>query len=198
MEDFYTLKERYAALNFTEIQGIAPQTDSTAAPKCKDSLITTDGFTTNFTVPVLPPGASDIIQNGVSPAPTGKIVTIDDYSVTVTVKDKSGNVLKNLAVVPLDEDMINQPGANTQVASATGSSSSPSATGTSSITAKETSSTNAASSDKGTSSGKETTSGKETSSTAVASSGVRSAQGDSMPWMMVSAVAASFLFGFMA
>jgi hypothetical protein len=174
MEDFYTLMERYAALNFTEIQGIAPQTESTAAPKCKESLITTDGFISNFTVPALPPNASEIIENGVSPAPVGKIVTIDDYTVTSTVKDTSGNVIKNLAVVPLDENEINQPGLNTGAATGTGSSSTSSASGTSSV------------------------SGKGSSSSTSTSMGVRTAQGDSMPWMMVSAVAASFLFGFMA
>lgn len=171
MEDFYTLMERYAALNFTEIQGIAPQTESKDAPKCKTSLITTDGFITNFTVPALPPNASEIIENGVSPAPVGKIVTIDDYTVTATVKDTSGNVLKNLAVVPLDENEINQPGLNTGSATGTGSTSS--ASGTSSVSGKGSSATSA-------------------------STGMRTAQGDSMPWMMVSAVAASFLLGFMA
>ncbi|KUI62096.1 1,3-beta-glucanosyltransferase gel2 [Cytospora mali] len=174
MEDFYTLKEQYSNLNFTLIQGIAPQTDSTPAPKCKESLITTKNFVTNFTVPSLPPGAADLIKNGVKPAPVGKIVTIDDYSVTVTVKGKDGNTLSNLAVVPLKANEINQPGSNTQ-----------------NTTSDSTSSTSTTSDS--TSSG----SGKSSSATGT-SAGVRSVQGGAMPWMMASAVVASLFFGFLA
>lgn len=172
MKDFYTLKDRYSNLNFTLIQGNAPQTDSTPAPKCKESLITTDGFTTNFTVPALPPGASKIINNGVSPAPTGKIVKIDDYSVSVTVKGSDGNEIKNLAVIPVGDDEINSPGGNTQVSS------------------KSTSSSSSGSS----SSSSSSSSGAATG----AAAGIRSAQGESMPWMVASAVVASFLAGFLA
>lgn len=76
MDDFYTLKDRYAALDFKAIQGIAPPSNTPAAPTCGSSLITTQGFSTDFTIPGVPPGAQDIIDNGVSPAPSGKIVSI--------------------------------------------------------------------------------------------------------------------------
>lgn len=76
LDDFYTLKDRYAALNFTAIQGMAPPSNSPPAPACGSSLITTEGFTANFTIPDVPPGAQDIIDNGVSLAPSGRIVAI--------------------------------------------------------------------------------------------------------------------------
>lgn len=76
MTDYYTLKDRYAALDFTAIQGIAPPSDSPAPPACESSLITTQGFTADFKIPDVPSGAQDIIDNGVSPTPSGKIVTI--------------------------------------------------------------------------------------------------------------------------
>lgn len=76
MVDYYALKEQYAGLNFTTIQGIAPSTKSTPAPKCSEKLIKTEGFTSNFTIPALPPNASALIENGISPKPSGKIVTI--------------------------------------------------------------------------------------------------------------------------
>lgn len=79
MDDFYTLKDRFAALNFTAIQGMAPPDDSPAAPTCDANLITTQGFTTNFNLPEVPPGAQDIINNGVNPAPSGKIVAIGTF-----------------------------------------------------------------------------------------------------------------------
>lgn len=76
MEDFYTLQKQYAALNFTLIQGAAPPGNSPSPPDCSASLITTEGFVTNFTIPAVPPGAQDLIDNGISPAPVGKIVDI--------------------------------------------------------------------------------------------------------------------------
>lgn len=172
MSDYYSLKEQYAGLNFTTIQGIAPSTKSTSAPKCSEKLITTKGFTSNFTIPALPPNASALIENGISPKPVGKIVKIDDYSVTVTVKDNDGKEISDLAVVPLGENEINSPGANTKTLSGSGSSSS----GTSSSSSSSASA----------------------SSSESAAAGMRSAQADSMAWIMVStAVAASFLIGFL-
>lgn len=76
MSDYYSLKQQYAGLNFTTIQGIAPPSKSPSAPKCSEKLITTKGFTSNFTIPALPPNASALIENGISPKPVGKIVTI--------------------------------------------------------------------------------------------------------------------------
>lgn len=154
MEDFYTLQDRYAALNITAIQGVTALANGPSAPVCSSSLITTSGFCTNFTVPTLPPGAEDIIQQGVSPSPSGHLVTIgrlqsfplipmklkysptnsistDNYTVVALVKDKNGNDLSNLKVVSLAANQINQPGINTATASiTTGSSVTTSATAT--------------------------------------------------------------------
>lgn len=96
----------------------------------------------------------------------------DDYSVTVTVKDNDGKVISDLAVVPLGDNEINSPGANTQALTGSGSSSS---TGTSA----------------------DTSSSASASSSESAAAGMRSAQADSMAWIMVSTVAASFLIGFL-
>ncbi|POS76597.1 1,3-beta-glucanosyltransferase gel2 [Diaporthe helianthi] len=170
MADYYALKEQYSGLNFTTIQGIAPSKESSPAPKCSEKLITTKGFTTNFTIPALPPNASALIENGISPKPVGKLVKIDDYSVTVTVKDNDGNVISDLAVVPLDENEINSPGANNGAASGSGGSSST-----------------------GTSSG---SSSSSTSSSENAAAGI-SAQGGWTALTVVSAVTASFLIGFL-
>lgn len=79
LDDFYTFKDRLAALNFTTIQGIAPPSNSPTARDCSASLIQTSDFSTNFTIPAIPPGAQDIIDNGVSPAPSGKIVDISGF-----------------------------------------------------------------------------------------------------------------------
>ncbi|PSR78370.1 beta-glucanosyltransferase gel2 [Coniella lustricola] len=119
MDDFYTLQGRYAALNFTAMQGVAPSGSSPSPPVCGSSLITTAGFCTNFSVPALPPGAEDIIQQGVSPLPSGQLVAIDNFTVTALVKDNNGNALSSLSVVSLSANQINQPGINTAAASVT-------------------------------------------------------------------------------
>lgn len=95
----------------------------------------------------------------------------DDYSVTVTVKDNDGNVISDLAVVPLDENEINSPGANTQAATGSGSSSST-----------------------GTSSG---SSSSSSSSSENAAAGMGAVQAGWMAWTIVPVVTASFMFGFL-
>ncbi len=109
MKDFLSLKDQYAKLNFTEIQGKkAPSTSTAKAPVCESKLITTKGFNSNFTLPVLPPGAQDIIDKGVSPKPSGKLVEIKDWKVKFTVKNPDGTTISNLAVKPLGDDEINR------------------------------------------------------------------------------------------
>jgi len=109
MSDYISLKDQYAKLNFTEIQGKkAPSTSSAKAAVCESKLITTKGFNSNFTLPVLPPGAQDIIDKGVSPKPSGKLVEIKDWKVKFTVKNPDGTTISNLAVKPLGEDEINR------------------------------------------------------------------------------------------
>ncbi|KAK3946427.1 putative beta-glucanosyltransferase [Diplogelasinospora grovesii] len=133
LSDFYSLRDQYAKLDFTQIQGAKPP--STAAPKpptCSSKLITHKEFTTNFTLPAVPPGAQDIIDKGVSPAPSGKIVTIDSWTVTHEIRNRDGSILTGLAVKPLADDATNQPGTNaangTATGTGTGTGASPSAT----------------------------------------------------------------------
>lgn len=112
--DFVDLKNQYSKLDFAEIQGQKPATASnTKPPACESKLITTDGFNSNFTLPVLPPGAQEIIDKGVKPAPKGQLVKITDWKVKYTVKNPDGSTITNLAVKPLADDDINSPGSNT-------------------------------------------------------------------------------------
>ncbi|CAN8104416.1 unnamed protein product [Discula destructiva] len=174
--DFYALKNQFASLNFTDIQGMAPPSNSPTAPACSSNLImgTNSNFTTDFKIPNLPPGAQDIIEGGVTPAPIGKIVTINDYTVTQTIKDSEGNILSGLKVVPLADDQINQPGSNTQSVG--------------------TSSTSSGAGGSGTDTGSLPSSSPSDKSAGV---GVRYAQDESIPFMLVAIIAASFAVGLM-
>ena len=108
MADYLNLRSQYSKLNFTAIQGQKPPGSTASAPVCESKLITTKGFNSNFTLPVLPPGAADIIDKGVSPTPVGKLVEITDWKVKFTVKNPDGTVISNLAVKPLADDAINR------------------------------------------------------------------------------------------
>jgi hypothetical protein len=108
LDDYFTLRNQYYKLNFASIQGQKPSGAVPSAPKCESKLVTSSGFNNNFTLPDVPPGAQDIIDNGVKPTPSGKLVTISDWTVKQVVKAKNGTVFTNLAVVPFKNDEVNR------------------------------------------------------------------------------------------
>lgn len=110
--DYNRLKDAWGSVDWKTVQSQQAQKKDVTPPVCKESLLTQKGFDTNFTAPSPPPGAQKLIDNGISPKPTGKIVTIADYSVKMTVKDSAGNVVKGLRVVPLGNDEFNMAGKN--------------------------------------------------------------------------------------
>ncbi|KAK0639370.1 glycoside hydrolase family 72 protein [Cercophora newfieldiana] len=143
--DYYALKGQFAKLDFKTIQGVKPPTG--AAPKppiCEPKLITTKGFNNNFTLPVLPPGAEEIIDGGVKPAPKGKLVTPSTLTVKYKVKNTDGSELKNLQVKQLADDQINEPGLNSaEVVAPTGTTTT-TGPGSSTSSSSQSSSSNAA------------------------------------------------------
>src|SRR5690606_24749459 len=61
MPDYVSLRDQYSRLDFEAIQSLTPPSGSSPRPPvCRSSLITTEGFNSNFTLPVLPPGAAEI------------------------------------------------------------------------------------------------------------------------------------------
>ncbi|EFW99571.1 beta-glucanosyltransferase gel2 [Grosmannia clavigera kw1407] len=113
LQDFYTLRDRYSKIDFKSIQTTVANTSTTKPPVCSSKLISSDGFDSNFTLPVLPPGAQQIIDNGVSPKPSGKIIAISNWNVKFTVRNPDGTVLSNLSVKPISGGKANTPGSNT-------------------------------------------------------------------------------------
>ncbi|KAI1106505.1 glycoside hydrolase family 72 protein [Jackrogersella minutella] len=110
MADYATLQSQYKKVDFSTVEAVKASKSKVTAPECKASLIKEDGFSNNFTLPAVPPGAQKIIDNGVSPAPSGKIIDISDYTVSQSVKDANGKAVTNLAVKPLSDDATNTPG----------------------------------------------------------------------------------------
>ncbi|KAF8852079.1 glycoside hydrolase family 72 protein [Acephala macrosclerotiorum] len=126
LSDYDSLQKQFNTLNVTMLQGLKAGNTTTVAPKCSSSLITNQGFSNNFTIPAVPPGAQDLINNGISPAPVGKLVTISSTKVTQTVQQSNGQVMSGLAITPLANDQSNNPSGAS--ASTTTTSSAPAAT----------------------------------------------------------------------
>jgi 1,3-beta-glucanosyltransferase GAS3 len=122
--DYDTLQKQFNTLNITYLQGLTAQNISVTPPKCTSSLITTSGFNSNFTIPDVPPGAQTLIDNGISPAPNGKMVPVTATKVSQVVQQSNGDIMQNLALTILADDQSNNPNG----ASSTSSGTSPSAT----------------------------------------------------------------------
>jgi hypothetical protein len=112
MGDYARLRDQFAKIEWSDIQSEASTNDVPRSPVCRSSLIEEDGFDSNFTLPDVPPGAQELIDDGIPNPPTGRLVSISSWNVTLDVMDASGNALTSLAVVPLDNDEFNMYGSN--------------------------------------------------------------------------------------
>lgn len=112
LDDYYTLKTQLAKLDFKKVYAVKAASPPPPPPKCEASLIKEKGFNGNFTLPVLPPGAAEIIAGGVKPTPSGKIIQVSNMKVTQQIKTKNGTAVTGLEVKQLANDAINQPGSN--------------------------------------------------------------------------------------
>ncbi|KAK0634510.1 Glucanosyltransferase-domain-containing protein [Bombardia bombarda] len=110
LSDFYAFQSQLAKLDFTTLEGSKPAGSAPKPPVCSSKLITTPKFDNNFTLPVEPPNVQGYIDNGIKPVPSGKLVDISDFTVSLAVRNSDGSVLTNLAVKQLDGP--NQPGSN--------------------------------------------------------------------------------------
>ncbi|PNY26112.1 1,3-beta-glucanosyltransferase [Tolypocladium capitatum] len=112
MGDYDRLKARWSGIDWKSIQTQSPANKTVAPPKCESTLILENGFDNNFTLPVVPPGAQKLIDDGVQPKPSGKIIKISNFNVKMTVKDSSGKTVSGLKVVPLNDNEFNWVGKN--------------------------------------------------------------------------------------
>ncbi|KND94085.1 1,3-beta-glucanosyltransferase gel2 [Tolypocladium ophioglossoides CBS 100239] len=112
MGDYDRLKAQWSGIDWKSIQTQSPTKKTVTPPECESNLILEQGFDNNFTLPVVPPGAQKLIDNGVEPKPSGKIIKISDFNVKMTVKDSDGKTVSDLKVVPLNDDEFNWAGKN--------------------------------------------------------------------------------------
>ncbi|KAL9109222.1 MAG: hypothetical protein Q9227_006147 [Pyrenula ochraceoflavens] len=129
MQDYDNLQGQYNKLNVTLLESGNATATSLTPPKCDSSLITTQGFSSNFSVPSQPDGASDVINSGISKPPVGKMNPVSNTQVKQTVYKPDGSTLSGLQLNKLSNDQSNTPNSND---SGTGSSASGTASGTAS------------------------------------------------------------------
>ncbi|KFA47772.1 hypothetical protein S40293_07144 [Stachybotrys chartarum IBT 40293] len=112
MGDYNRLRAQFAEIDWENVHSVSGSREAPRAPVCRPNLIEENGFDNNFTLPVVPPGAQQLINNGIRNAPSGRLVDIDDWTVTLEVRDSDGNRMTGLEVVPLPNDEFNWAGKN--------------------------------------------------------------------------------------
>jgi hypothetical protein len=117
LPDYDNLQKQFNLLNITYVQGLPAQGVPVIPPKCASSLITTSGFSSNFTIPSVPPGAQALIDNGINPAPSGKMVPVTATKVSQVVQQSNGDVIQNLEITILADDQSNNPSGATSTSS---------------------------------------------------------------------------------
>ncbi|CCU82227.1 unnamed protein product [Blumeria hordei] len=117
--DFETLQKQFGKLDQKSIQGTKPEKNKAKAPVCSASLITSPKFNRNFKIPVPPPGAQELIDNGVPNPPVGKIIPVTDTVVKQKVLRSNGDPMTNLKIKLLAQNDANSP-PNTGNSSDTG------------------------------------------------------------------------------
>ena len=112
LTDYDNLRGQYDQLDLTSLEKSEATPPVNPAPQCDASLITYPGFSTNFTIPSIPNGGQDLINNGATGAHVGQLVTVSNTAVTQTVQSSNGTTLTGLAIKPLASDQVNTPGGS--------------------------------------------------------------------------------------
>jgi hypothetical protein len=111
LSDYNRLKDKLTLIDWETIQFRDP-VQGGDLKECSPDLIEEDGFNNNFTLPAVPPGAQELIDDGIDPKPQGQLVDISDFAVTLSVTDNQDNALNNLEVMPIPDDEFNWTGKN--------------------------------------------------------------------------------------
>jgi hypothetical protein len=117
--DYNTLSQKYDALNINLLRHENSTATSLKPPACDSSLISGDGFSTDFNIPKCPPGGDELINNGIKNPPSGKIVKVTQTVVKMKVMQTNGAQIKNLQIRP-GATAANFPGAVKGFATASG------------------------------------------------------------------------------
>ncbi|KAL1302756.1 hypothetical protein AAFC00_003105 [Neodothiora populina] len=131
--DFAALQGQYNKVNVTLLENSNATATGIAPPTCASSLISDDGFSSDFDIPSPPDGAEDVISSGISNAPTGSIVPVTRTQVDLPIYATNGALINDLVIRASN-------GSNTPSGEDTGSkaSASPSSSASSASSASRT------------------------------------------------------------
>lgn len=110
--DYDNLQDQYNKLDIKAFQSKNSSAIGLLPPSCKSDLIDSSSFNNRFTLPKLPAGGQDIINNGLRKPNTGKLVAVNDTEVLLAVFGSQGRQLKSLAITPFPDDQSNTPGGS--------------------------------------------------------------------------------------
>ena len=115
--DYDNLQKQFNTLDVKALESMNSSATGIKSPECSSSLISGYGFNTSFTLPAMPDGVQDLINNGVKNANQGKLVTVTDTAVTLPVYSVSGSLINNLAIKLIPSDESNGPNGATTTSS---------------------------------------------------------------------------------
>lgn len=100
LPDYETLRKKYDVLNINLLEHQNSTATSLKPPQCAASLISGDGFSTDFNIPDTPAGGDALISNGIPNPPTGSIIKVTQTIVQYAVTEANGQTLNNLQIRP--------------------------------------------------------------------------------------------------
>lgn len=119
--DYNNLQQQYNKLNVSLLEDRNASATALSPPQCSAALISSDGFSTNFTIPDPPSGADALIASGVANPPTASLVPVTSTQVAVPVYASNGNLIQGLVLRAANGS--NTPSGQDTGASASGSGS---------------------------------------------------------------------------
>jgi hypothetical protein len=112
LQDYINLQRQYNKLDINLLKNTAAASGSTNPPSCSSNLISQSSFSSNFSIPEIPSGGLDLINNGISNPPSGKIISLGSLSVTSNVYNVTGQQITGLSVKSMNS--ANIPGNSTE------------------------------------------------------------------------------------
>ena len=126
-QDYDNLQNQYNKLDISLVQSTTAQSTQIKAPACNSSLISTQNFSKNFTIPAVCPDCQGLIDNGISNPTNGKLVNVQNTQVKQAVYGSTGVQVQNLQLTIVSNDGSNTPGGQNTSPSGTGSAAKPTA-----------------------------------------------------------------------
>ena len=119
--DYDNLQKQFNKLDVKSLQSSNSSATMVKSPKCSSGLIASGDFNSSFTLPSIPSGGQQLIDNGISNTNNGKLVSVTQTQIPEAVYASNGTPIQNLAISPLANDQSNTPNGQDTSGSASSS-----------------------------------------------------------------------------